>query len=84
MTAIASTTAAHESLQSKGYVPVVAPLAAPVVAGQPPRLVWVRRFSPSSIAAVAFSFVAFVGLTAGAGYVCALVITKVITTFAGL
>lgn len=76
MTAIASTTAAPESLQSKGYVSVA---AAPS-----PRAIRVRRFSPSSIAAVLFSFVAFVGLTAGAGYVFALIITKVTSTFAGL
>lgn len=76
MTAIASTTAAHESLQNKGY--------ASVVAAPSERVIRVRRFSPSSIAAVLFSFVAFIGLTAGAGYVCALVITKVTTAFAGL
>ena len=50
--------------------------AVPVTVAPPaPRPVVVRRFSPSSIAAVVFSFVAFTGLVAASAATVAAVIT---------
>lgn len=76
MVAIATSSVTTGTTQSKA---VVATQAASV-----PRPVIVRRFSPSSIAAVVVSFAAVTGLLIGAGVVFAEVITKVMSGFAGL
>ncbi|XBH20720.1 hypothetical protein V5R04_10830 [Jonesiaceae bacterium BS-20] len=76
MVAIATSSVTTGTTQSKAAVTAQAPTA--------PRPVIVRRFSPSSIAAVVASFAAVTGLLIGTGIIFAEVITKVLGGFAGL